>query len=169
MLMALFQLDGTRRRGQHCQAWATLMHPAFGLDMLACPRCGGQPRVVAIVQDSAVVRAILAYLRLALGPDTPGPAPALSEPGRAQGRREWDAGPRAGERRLALKFPMRSPVNSSRSLKVCWPKGLRAQRATQEYAIRDRTPIDHGWPSNLRFHRSSRILLVATKRIATAP
>jgi hypothetical protein len=48
--------------------------------MLACPRCGGRPGVVAIVQDSAVVRAILAYLRLAPGPDTPGPAQLSRNP-----------------------------------------------------------------------------------------
>jgi hypothetical protein len=77
MLMALFQLDGTRGRGQHCQAWATLMHRAFGLDMLACPRCGGRPRVVAIVQDSAVVRAILPTSGWRRVPTPPAP-PQLS-------------------------------------------------------------------------------------------
>ena len=32
-------------------------------------------RVIATVQDPAVVRAILAHLGLAPGPDSPGPAP----------------------------------------------------------------------------------------------
>jgi uncharacterized protein YbaR (Trm112 family) len=32
----------------------------FAVDILACPRCGGPLRVVATVQDPAVVRAIRA-------------------------------------------------------------------------------------------------------------
>jgi uncharacterized protein YbaR (Trm112 family) len=34
------------------------MRRALDLDVLACPRCGGRLRVVAIIQDPAVVRAI---------------------------------------------------------------------------------------------------------------
>jgi len=52
------------------------MRHVFDLDVLACPRCGGRVRVVATIQDPAVVRAFLAYLTLAPGPDLPGPAPA---------------------------------------------------------------------------------------------
>jgi rhodanese-related sulfurtransferase len=55
--------------------WAALMRRVFALDVLACPRCGGRLRVIATVQDPAVVRAILAHLGLAPGPDSPGPAP----------------------------------------------------------------------------------------------
>jgi uncharacterized protein YbaR (Trm112 family) len=51
-----------------------LMRRVFALDVLACPRCGGRLRVIATVQDPAVVRAILAHLGLAPGPDSPGPA-----------------------------------------------------------------------------------------------
>ena len=43
--------------------------------MLACPRCGGRLRVLAAVQDPAVVRAILSHLGLAPDPASPGPAP----------------------------------------------------------------------------------------------
>jgi hypothetical protein len=52
------------------------MHRVFALDAPTCPRCGGRLRVIATVQDPAVVRAILAHLGLAPGPDSPGPAPA---------------------------------------------------------------------------------------------
>ena len=52
------------------------MRHVFDLDVLACPRCGGRVRVVATIQDPAVVRAFLAYLTLAPGPDLPGLAPA---------------------------------------------------------------------------------------------
>lgn len=34
--------------------WAALMHRVFALDVLACPRCAGRLRVIAIVQDPAV-------------------------------------------------------------------------------------------------------------------
>ena len=51
------------------------MHRVFALDVLAYPRCGGRLRVIATVQDPAVVRAILAHLGLAPGSDSPGPAP----------------------------------------------------------------------------------------------
>jgi uncharacterized protein YbaR (Trm112 family) len=36
------------------------MRRVFALDVLACPRCGGRLRVIATIQDAAVVRAILA-------------------------------------------------------------------------------------------------------------
>jgi hypothetical protein len=51
------------------------MRRALDLDVLALPRGGGRLRVVATVQDSVVVRAILAHLKLGSGPDTPGPRP----------------------------------------------------------------------------------------------
>ena len=52
------------------------MHRVFALDVLACPRCGGRLRVIAIVQDPAVVRTLLAQGGRARAPATPGPAPA---------------------------------------------------------------------------------------------
>ena len=56
--------------------WAALMHRVFALDVLACPRCGGRLRVIAIVQDPAVVRTLLAQGGRARAPAAPGPAPA---------------------------------------------------------------------------------------------
>ena len=35
----------------HTWTWAALMHRALGLDVLACPRCGGRLRLVATIQD----------------------------------------------------------------------------------------------------------------------
>ena len=52
-------------------AWAALMRRAFGIDVLACPRCGGRLRFIATVEDPAVVGTILAPLGLL----HPGPAP----------------------------------------------------------------------------------------------
>jgi hypothetical protein len=63
--------------GRPCyQAWAALMQRAFGLDVLACPRCGGRLRLIATIEDPAVVEQILAHLGLSpparpLGPAWP--------------------------------------------------------------------------------------------------
>jgi hypothetical protein len=65
----------------HAWTWAALMRRVFALDVLACPRCGGRLRAIATVQDQAVVRAILAHLGLAPGPDSPGrPCPSPITP-----------------------------------------------------------------------------------------
>jgi len=51
------------------------MQRAFGLDVLACPRCGGRLRLIATISDPPVVEQILAHLGPALAPQPPGPAP----------------------------------------------------------------------------------------------
>jgi hypothetical protein len=51
------------------------MHRAFAIDVLACPRCGSWMRLVATIHDPAVIREILAYLRLSRSGQSPGPAP----------------------------------------------------------------------------------------------
>jgi hypothetical protein len=57
------------------QAWAASMQRAFGLDVLACRRCGGRLHLDATIADPAVVEQILAHLGLAPTPRPPGPAP----------------------------------------------------------------------------------------------
>jgi len=47
----------------------------FDLDVLACPRCGGRLRLIATVEDPAVVGKILAHLGLLHPAGSPGPAP----------------------------------------------------------------------------------------------
>jgi hypothetical protein len=51
------------------------MRRVLDLDVLACPRCGGRLRVLATVEDPAVVGKILAHLGLLHPADSPGPAP----------------------------------------------------------------------------------------------
>src|SRR5882724_12828988 len=43
-------------------AWADLMRRAFEIDVLACPRCGGRLRLIAIIEDPRVIEAILSRL-----------------------------------------------------------------------------------------------------------
>ncbi len=40
------------------------MRRAFGIDVLCCPRCGGELRLIATVEDPAVLGKILTYLVL---------------------------------------------------------------------------------------------------------
>ena len=55
--------------------WAALMHRAFAIDVLACPRCGGRLRLIATLHDPAVIRRILAHLSFPHSGQSPGPAP----------------------------------------------------------------------------------------------
>jgi len=45
-------------------AWARLIRKVYEADPLVCPKCQGPMRVIALIEDPAVVRAILAYLGL---------------------------------------------------------------------------------------------------------
>ena len=44
--------------------WAQLMARSFGFDVLACPRCGGRVRLIALIDDPPVIRRILGHLGL---------------------------------------------------------------------------------------------------------
>jgi putative transposase len=59
--------------------WAELMRRTFGLDVLACPRCGGRLRLVALIEQAAVVQRILRHLGL------PGRYPSRGRHGRCPG------------------------------------------------------------------------------------
>jgi hypothetical protein len=60
--------------------WAALMRRAFALDVMACPQCGARLRVVATIEDPAVVRRVLTSLGLP-GPGEPvGPGPPAGFP-----------------------------------------------------------------------------------------
>ena len=54
------------------------MRPSFGIDVLACPRCGGRLALTAIVEDPAVIGRILRHLRLQ--GTIPEPCPTRSPP-----------------------------------------------------------------------------------------
>jgi hypothetical protein len=81
---------GPRRRPHACGPppvptpwpWAASMHRALGLDVLACPRCGGRLRVVATIQDPAIVRRLPRSPPRGTGSRPPPPRPALARPPR---------------------------------------------------------------------------------------
>ena len=66
------------KSGSPAWSWATLMHRAFAIDVLACPQCGGRLRLIATLHDPAVIRKILAHLALSHSGQSPGPAPPTS-------------------------------------------------------------------------------------------
>jgi hypothetical protein len=61
-------------------AWAALMQRTFGVDVLVCPRCGGRLRLVALVEQPAVVARILGHLGLPTAIPSPRPPPPRSSP-----------------------------------------------------------------------------------------
>ena len=44
--------------------WAELMSRVFGINVLTCPECDGQCRVIACIEDPAVIGKILSHLGL---------------------------------------------------------------------------------------------------------
>jgi hypothetical protein len=58
--------------------WAAVMARTFGLDVLACPRCGGRLRLVALIDQAAVIGRILRHLGLPV--EVPSPRPARAPP-----------------------------------------------------------------------------------------
>ncbi len=40
------------------------MRRSLGLDVLACPRCGGKLRFIALIEDPAVIQRVLRHLGL---------------------------------------------------------------------------------------------------------
>ena len=58
--------------------WADLMRRSFGFDVLACPRCGGRLRLVALIEETAVIARILRHLGLSV--EIPDPCAARAPP-----------------------------------------------------------------------------------------
>ena len=68
----------TARRRARGQCWAALMARTFGCDVLACPRCGGRLRLIALIEEAAVIDRILRHLGLPT--ETPAKRPARAPP-----------------------------------------------------------------------------------------
>ena len=49
--------EETAQRHARGQGWASLMARTFGCDVLACPRCGGRLRLIALISDGPHVGA----------------------------------------------------------------------------------------------------------------
>jgi len=51
--------------------WARSIHKVYEVDPLECPRCKGSMRVIALIDDAAVIRKILRHLGLCAPQQTP--------------------------------------------------------------------------------------------------
>ena len=69
--------DAARRRARG-RRWADLMQRTFGFDVLACPRCGGRLRLIALIDQAPVIQHILRHLGLPC--EIPSPTPARAPP-----------------------------------------------------------------------------------------
>jgi hypothetical protein len=63
-------------------AWAKLIRKVYEVDPLLCPKCGAQMRVIALIEDPAVIERIPSWLGLwdprpACGPSPPGERASL--------------------------------------------------------------------------------------------
>jgi hypothetical protein len=75
-------------------AWADLLGRVFALDVLACPGCGGRLRLLATIEDRAVIEHILTHLGLPV--DLPQPSAARTPAWLPGVRGAADHGPDAG-------------------------------------------------------------------------
>ena len=91
------------------QCWAELMRRTFGVDVLACPRCGGRLRLIALIEETAAIERILRHLGL---PTTiPAARPARAPPVPCGSSRRGGVGRRdLGVRPLFLMLPERQPA-----------------------------------------------------------
>ena len=67
-----------RPRGLGSARWAELMRRSFGFDVLACPRCGGRLRLIALIEEASVIERILRHLGLPT--EVPEPRSARAPP-----------------------------------------------------------------------------------------
>jgi uncharacterized protein YbaR (Trm112 family) len=70
--------DGADRCHGSNYLWAELMRRSLGLDVLACPRCGGRLTLIALIDEPAVVRRVLQHLGLPT--EVPETRPARAPP-----------------------------------------------------------------------------------------
>ena len=61
-------------------AWSVLMRRAFRQDVLVCPRCAGEMRLVALISAGPTAQRILAHLGLSTRAPPPLPPPPAAQP-----------------------------------------------------------------------------------------
>ncbi|MGQ0510135.1 MAG: IS91 family transposase [Betaproteobacteria bacterium] len=61
-------------------AWAKLIRKVYEVDPLECPKCGAQMRVIALIEDPAVIERILTWLGLWEPRQPGGPSPPTDPP-----------------------------------------------------------------------------------------
>jgi hypothetical protein len=66
--------------------WAKRLKRVFGIDIdiETCTECGGDVRIIAVIEDPQVIRKILTYLDDNASPETTAPLPERRAPPRAE-------------------------------------------------------------------------------------
>jgi hypothetical protein len=61
-----------REQRHQAMSWAQRLKRVFNIDVSICPKCGGEARVIASIEDQAVINKILQHLQAkgALPPPT---------------------------------------------------------------------------------------------------
>jgi hypothetical protein len=54
--------DKTPEQRHKAMTWAQRLKRVFNIDVSLCPKCGGEARVIASIEDQAVIDKILAHL-----------------------------------------------------------------------------------------------------------
>jgi len=57
-----YVIEGDQYNKGANKSWARLIQKIYEVDPLICPKCGGQMRIIAFIEDYGVVRKILDYL-----------------------------------------------------------------------------------------------------------
>ena len=57
-----FYEDKTPAQRHQAMTWAQRLKRVFNIDVSVCPTCGGDSRVIACIEDQAVIDKILAHL-----------------------------------------------------------------------------------------------------------
>jgi hypothetical protein len=83
-------LEADKRSKEYRKNWARLIQKIYEVDSLSCPKCGGNMRILAFMEDREVIKAILKHLGLWLVKSKPAPKahapPALKQIGPGSAR-----------------------------------------------------------------------------------
>jgi peptide subunit release factor 1 (eRF1) len=55
-------VDRTPEQRHQAMTWAQRLKRVFNIDVSVCPKCGGEARVIACIEDQAVIDKILDHL-----------------------------------------------------------------------------------------------------------
>lgn len=121
--------EAERRQGRG-QRWASLMARTFGFDVLACPRCGGRLRLIALIEEAAVIERILRHLGVPTAIPAPRAARAPPFGVGAPDQAGWDA-----ETSVFTPGSWRDPARRSARPRAggvpAWRRCARSRRATR--------------------------------------
>src|SRR5262249_49151895 len=74
--------EGAFAHRHRAMTWAQRLRRVFNIDIQTCERCGGAMKIVACIQDPAVIRKLLRGPSAGVHPQSP---PARAPPGPADG------------------------------------------------------------------------------------